>query len=77
MAEVGLVAGLFSAFLWSKDDRFWKWWEMRGAAYQAVIDALSDLTTAYKVRFQAELNGPTQVSYAAVDMGSLLQKSGV
>jgi hypothetical protein len=57
MAGVGLIAGLFSALLGSKDHRFRKWWEMRVAAYQTVIEALSDLTTAHEVRLRAELNG--------------------
>lgn len=57
MAGVGIIAGLFSAFIGSKDHRFRKWWEMRVAAYQTVIDALSDLTTSYEVRLQAELDG--------------------
>ena len=55
MAGAGLVAGLFTAFIGVKDHRFKKWWELRVSAYQSVIDALSDLSYAYGVRFQAEI----------------------
>ncbi|WP_139236459.1 hypothetical protein [Rugamonas rubra] len=55
MAGAGLVAGLFTAFIGIKDHRFKKWWELRVSAYQSVIEALSDLTYAYSVRYKAEI----------------------
>lgn len=57
MTGAGLVAGLFSAFMGSKDHRFKKWWELRVVAYQAVIDALSDMVYGYESKFRAEIEG--------------------
>lgn len=43
LGAVGLIAGLFSSYLAANDHRSKKWWELRVAAYQSVIEALSDL----------------------------------
>lgn len=43
LALVGLVAGLFSYYLSDRKHRTEKWWELRVAAYQEAITALSDL----------------------------------
>jgi hypothetical protein len=55
LAGTGLVAGAFTAFIATRDHRFKKWWELRVAAYQAVIEALSDLVYAYDIRYHAEI----------------------
>lgn len=57
MAGAGLVGGLFSALIAAKDHRFKKWWELRVAAYQGVIEALSDLAYAFDTHLQAEIEG--------------------
>jgi len=53
LATVGLIAGLFSSLLANRDHRQRKWWEMRVAAYQNAIEALSDLVYYYDRNFKA------------------------
>jgi hypothetical protein len=57
LAGVGLVSGLFATLMASKDHRFKKWWELRVAAYQVVIEALSDLLYCYDRRYIAHIEG--------------------
>jgi hypothetical protein len=57
MAGTGLVAGLFTAWVTMRDHRYKKWWELRVAAYQVVIDALSDLAYIYNTRLSREYQG--------------------
>jgi hypothetical protein len=57
MAGTGLVAGLFTAWVTMRDHRYKKWWELRVAAYQVVIDALSDLAYIYNSRLNLEYKG--------------------
>ncbi len=52
---VGLIAGMFSAYMTNRGHRNKKWWELRVAAYQSVIGALSDLTHYYDTRYKAEI----------------------
>lgn len=55
LASVGLIAGLFSSFLANRDYRQRKWWELRVAAYQNAIEALSDLVYYYENHYTAEI----------------------
>lgn len=55
LASVGLIAGLFSSVLANRDHRHRKWWELRIAAYQNVIEALSDLVYYYDRHFSAAI----------------------
>lgn len=55
LGAVGLVAGLFSSILANRDYRYRIWWEKRVAAYQGVIEALSDLVYYYDVHYNAEI----------------------
>lgn len=55
LGAVGTVAGLFSAYLATRGHRNRKWWEKRVAAYQSVIEALSDVTHYYDVKYKAEI----------------------
>ena len=55
LALVGLVSGLFSYYLSSRQHRSEKWWEIRVAAYQEVIAALSDLSQYFSSHLDAEL----------------------
>ena len=52
---VGLVAGFFTSFVANRDYRYRKWWELRVAAYQAVIEALSDMYHSYDSFLTAEI----------------------
>ena len=52
---VGVVAGLFSAYIATRGHRNKKWWELRVAAYQAIIESLSDLTYYYDHKYTAEI----------------------
>lgn len=54
LAVVGLIAGLFSSVLTTRDHRQRKWWELRVAAYQNTIEALSDLVYYYDTHYTAE-----------------------
>lgn len=56
LAVVGLIAGLFSSVLATRDHRQRKWWELRVAAYQNAIEALSDLVYYYDKHYTAESN---------------------
>jgi hypothetical protein len=71
MAGAGLMAGLFAAFTGSRDHRFKKWWELRVAAYQSAIDALSDLAYAYDVRYFAEIEGRELSEERQEELGTL------
>lgn len=53
LASVGLIAGLFSSALANRDHRQRKWWELRIAAYQGAIEALSDLVYYYDQHYNA------------------------
>ncbi len=55
LGAVGLISGLFSAYLavWQYRDN--KWWELRVASYQALIEALSDLTHYLDSKYTAEI----------------------
>lgn len=55
LGSVGLIAGLFSAYIATRGHRNKKWWELRVAAYQSVIEALSDLTHYYDRKYKAEI----------------------
>lgn len=51
LAIVGVVSGLFSSLLAYRAHRQKKWWELRVAAYQEVIAALSDLVHYYSYHY--------------------------
>lgn len=55
LASVGLIAGLFSSLLANRDYRQRKWWELRVAAYQNAIEALSDIVYYYEKHYTAEI----------------------
>lgn len=55
LAGVGVIAGLFSSVIANRDHRQRKWWELRVAAYQNAIEALSDLVYYYDKHFNAEI----------------------
>jgi len=55
LALVGLVSGLFSHYLSGRKHRSEKWWEIRVAAYQDAISALSDLYHYFSSHFDAEM----------------------
>jgi aminopeptidase N len=57
LAAVGLIAGLFTSMLTSRDHRQRRWWEMRVAAYQSAIESLSDLAYFYREHFISEISG--------------------
>jgi len=56
LGSVGILAGLFSSFLTNRDHRNKKWWELRVAAYQGLIEALSNLNHYFDSNYSAELN---------------------
>ncbi|WP_076407577.1 hypothetical protein [Shewanella sp. UCD-KL12] len=55
LGSVGIISGLFSAYIATRGHRNKKWWELRVAAYQSVIEALSDLTHYYDRKYKAEI----------------------
>lgn len=55
LGSVGILAGLFSSFITSRDYRNKKWWELRIAAYQSLIEALSDLNHYFNSNYNAEI----------------------
>lgn len=50
---VGLIAGLFAAYLSTWRHRNEKWWELRANAYTTLIEALSDLNHYYEKNYKA------------------------
>ncbi len=75
LAVVGLIAGLFSSTLANRDHRGRKWWEMRVAAYQGAIEALSDLVYYYDKRYASEANYRELSSETEEKLKLLFQKS--
>ena len=55
LAGVGVVAAWFTSRLANQDYRHRKWWELRVAAYQNAIDALSDIVYYYGKHYTAEI----------------------
>lgn len=55
LGVVGLIAGIFSSWLANKDYRYRKWWELRVAAYQGAIEALSDIAHYYNSHYTLRL----------------------
>lgn len=55
MSGVGLIAGVFSAYLANKTHRNQKWWELRVASYQDAIEALSDLVYYFDKNYDAHI----------------------
>jgi hypothetical protein len=55
LAVVGLVAGFFTSYVGNRDYRYRKWWELRVAAYQSVIESLSDMHHSYSTFFNAHI----------------------
>lgn len=55
LAAVGLISGLFSAFLANRTHRTKRWWELRVAAYQELINALSDVVYYYEKKYNAAI----------------------
>lgn len=55
LGAVGIISGIFSAYIATRGHRDMKWWELRVAAYQSVIEALSDLTHYYDSKYKAEV----------------------
>ena len=55
LGAVGLIAGIFSSLLANRDYRHRKWWELRVGAYQAAIEALSDIVYYFDRHYNAEI----------------------
>lgn len=55
LGAVGLIAGIFSSILANRDHRYRKWWELRVDAYQAAIEALSDIVYYFDRHYNAEI----------------------
>jgi predicted nucleic acid-binding protein len=54
LGSVGIISGLFSAYIAIRGHRDKKWWELRVEAYKSLIEALSDLTYYYQKKYTAE-----------------------
>lgn len=54
-ACVGLIAGAWGAAMANRGQRLQRYWEIRVAAYQAVIEALSDCIHYYEIHLRHEL----------------------
>lgn len=55
LASVGFLSAVLGSALANRDHRHQRYWELRVAAYQALIDALSDLVHYYDAHYNAEL----------------------
>lgn len=54
LVAVGIVSGLFSAYLANRKHRSQKWWELKVSSYQQLIEALSDLIYYFDTNYIAE-----------------------
>lgn len=50
LGSVGIVSGVFGAYLAVRRFKLEKWWEMRASAYKLIIESLSHLTAIYEAR---------------------------
>lgn len=50
LGSVGVISGVFGAFMALHRYKHEKWWEMRVNAYKTVIESLSDMTAIYDER---------------------------
>lgn len=50
LGSVGVLSGVFGAFMALRRYKHEKWWEMRVNAYKTVIESLSDMTAIYEAR---------------------------
>lgn len=75
IAATGFVAGIFAAWVAMRDHRFKKWWELRVAAYQNVIEALSDLAYVYNSRLNHQYQGVEPDREAEQRLSSLAQEA--
>ena len=55
LVAVGIISGLFSAYIANRGHRNKKWWELRVASYKEVIEALSDLNHYFNQSYKAEI----------------------
>jgi hypothetical protein len=55
LGGVGIIAGLFASLISNRDYRHRKYWELRVGAYQAAIEALSDLYYYFDKHYNAEI----------------------
>lgn len=55
LAAVGLISGLFSAYVSNRTHRTKRWWELRVTAYQELINALSDVVYYYDKKYNAAI----------------------
>lgn len=55
LAAVGLISGLFSAFVANRTHRTKRWWELRVVAYQDLINALSGVVYYYDKKYSAAI----------------------
>jgi len=55
LGMVGIISGLFSAYLANRKHRNQKWWELKVKSYQQVIEALSDLIYYFDKKWDAEV----------------------
>ncbi|WP_313038368.1 hypothetical protein [Stutzerimonas nitrititolerans] len=50
IGSVGVLSGVFGAFIALRRYKHEKWWEMRVHAYKTVIESLSDIVAIYEER---------------------------
>ena len=50
LGSVGVISGLFGAFVALRRHKHEKYWELRVSAYTTVIESLSDITATYEAR---------------------------
>jgi len=75
LGSVGIISGLFSAYIATRGHRNKKWWELRVAAYQAVIEALSDLTYYYERQYKAEIESRELSDEYEAELGKFWDES--
>lgn len=74
LGSVGLLSGMFSAFVALKVYKNQKWWDLRVEAYKGAIEHISDLAAIYEARYTSWEESPIEPAGLAREVGELSYK---
>lgn len=74
LGSVGLLSGVFSAFIALKIYKNQRWWDIRVEAYKGAIEHMSDLTAIYEARYRNWEASPIEPAEIAKEINELSYK---
>lgn len=77
LGSVGVVSGVFGAYLATRRFKHEKWWEMRVNAYKATIKSLADLAAIYETRnrnWESEPIEPKEIRLEIIEHRNKVRK---